>query len=135
MEKSKGWQEFACGWGAAFINITVTYPINKVMFRQVSLLHNQAQCRHNINRKFVSDVARTKDENGCGSIAIRRRLVFVQGNAAAPGAENAERVTNVWHVRTVQTGAALERSFSTYPFVKRNSCYARWYHRGHPRTL
>lgn len=29
------WREFVCGWGAAFINITVTFPINKVMFRQV----------------------------------------------------------------------------------------------------
>jgi len=29
------WEEFFCGWGAAFINITVTFPINKVMFRQV----------------------------------------------------------------------------------------------------
>ncbi|XP_071440558.1 mitochondrial nicotinamide adenine dinucleotide transporter SLC25A51 [Hetaerina americana] len=31
----KDWKEFACGWGAAFINVTVTYPINKVMFRQM----------------------------------------------------------------------------------------------------
>lgn len=30
------WKEFACGWGAAFINITITYPINKIIFRQVS---------------------------------------------------------------------------------------------------
>lgn len=29
------WREFACGWGAAFVNITVTFPINKIMFRQV----------------------------------------------------------------------------------------------------
>jgi hypothetical protein len=29
------WKAFVCGWGAAFINITVTFPINKVMFRQV----------------------------------------------------------------------------------------------------
>lgn len=29
------WKEFACGWGAAFINITVTYPVNKLIFRQV----------------------------------------------------------------------------------------------------
>lgn len=28
-------QEFICGWGAAFINISVTFPLNKVMFRQV----------------------------------------------------------------------------------------------------
>ena len=28
-------REFVCGWGAAFINITVTFPMNKVMFRQV----------------------------------------------------------------------------------------------------
>lgn len=26
--------EFICGWGAAFVNISVTFPINKVMFRQ-----------------------------------------------------------------------------------------------------
>ncbi|KAG7199647.1 hypothetical protein KM043_014240 [Ampulex compressa] len=28
-------QEFLCGWGAAVINVTVTYPINKVIFRQI----------------------------------------------------------------------------------------------------
>lgn len=29
-------REFACGWGAAFVNITLTYPIHKIIFRQVS---------------------------------------------------------------------------------------------------
>ncbi|KAJ8960922.1 hypothetical protein NQ318_020222 [Aromia moschata] len=29
------WREFACGWGAAFVNVTVTYPINKLIFRQM----------------------------------------------------------------------------------------------------
>lgn len=29
------WREFACGWGAAVVNITVTYPLNKVIIRQV----------------------------------------------------------------------------------------------------
>lgn len=29
------WHEFACGWGAAFINISVTYPIYKMIFRQI----------------------------------------------------------------------------------------------------
>ncbi|VEN38068.1 unnamed protein product [Callosobruchus maculatus] len=29
------WREFACGWGAAFINVTVTYPVNKLIFRQM----------------------------------------------------------------------------------------------------
>lgn len=28
-------QEFVCGWGASFINIAVTYPVYKIMFRQV----------------------------------------------------------------------------------------------------
>lgn len=32
---SLDWREFACGWGAAFINITVTYPIYKMIFRQM----------------------------------------------------------------------------------------------------
>lgn len=27
--------EFICGWGAAVINVTVTFPINKIIFRQV----------------------------------------------------------------------------------------------------
>lgn len=31
------WKEFACGWSAAFINITITYPINKLIFRQVRM--------------------------------------------------------------------------------------------------
>ncbi|CAH0557738.1 unnamed protein product [Brassicogethes aeneus] len=29
------WREFACGWGAAFINVTITYPVNKIIFRQM----------------------------------------------------------------------------------------------------
>lgn len=29
------WQEFVCGWGAAFVNVTVTYPISKLIFRQM----------------------------------------------------------------------------------------------------
>lgn len=33
---SDSFREFTCGWGASFINIAVTYPIYKVMFRQVS---------------------------------------------------------------------------------------------------
>ncbi|KAL1500920.1 hypothetical protein ABEB36_006339 [Hypothenemus hampei] len=29
------WQEFVCGWTAAVINVSVTYPINKLIFRQM----------------------------------------------------------------------------------------------------
>ncbi|XP_014300501.1 mitochondrial nicotinamide adenine dinucleotide transporter SLC25A51 [Microplitis demolitor] len=28
-------KEFICGWGAAVINVGVTYPINKIIFRQI----------------------------------------------------------------------------------------------------
>lgn len=28
-------REFVCGWGAAFINVVITFPINKLMFRQM----------------------------------------------------------------------------------------------------
>ncbi|CAG0886433.1 unnamed protein product [Darwinula stevensoni] len=38
-------REFFCGWGAAFINITVTFPLNKVMFRQ---------CEHYIGMRGLS---------------------------------------------------------------------------------
>ena len=30
--------ELICGWGSAVINITVTYPINKIIFRQASYM-------------------------------------------------------------------------------------------------
>lgn len=31
-------REFLCGWGAAVINVAVTYPINKIIFRQVTVI-------------------------------------------------------------------------------------------------
>lgn len=31
-------KQFICGWSSAFINICITYPINKVIFRQVCKL-------------------------------------------------------------------------------------------------
>ncbi|CAL1682029.1 unnamed protein product [Lasius platythorax] len=33
--KNDDLKEFICGWGAAVINVTVTFPINKVIFRQI----------------------------------------------------------------------------------------------------
>ncbi|XP_022193593.2 mitochondrial nicotinamide adenine dinucleotide transporter SLC25A51 [Nilaparvata lugens] len=38
LKNSDGIKEFACGWGAALINIGITFPINKIIFRQ--MLHN-----------------------------------------------------------------------------------------------
>lgn len=29
------WREFLCGLSSAFVNITITYPINKIIFRQI----------------------------------------------------------------------------------------------------
>lgn len=34
MDHSPDWVEFACGGGAAFINIMITFPLHKVIFRQ-----------------------------------------------------------------------------------------------------
>lgn len=31
----KSSNDFLCGWGAAFVNVIITYPVNKVMFRQM----------------------------------------------------------------------------------------------------
>lgn len=35
LDDKKDYREFFCGYGAAFINICITFPINKVMFRQM----------------------------------------------------------------------------------------------------
>lgn len=34
------WKEFICGGGAAFCNIMISYPLNKLIFRQVKSWHN-----------------------------------------------------------------------------------------------
>lgn len=31
------WKEFVCGGGSAFCNILISYPLNKVIFRQVRI--------------------------------------------------------------------------------------------------
>ncbi|XP_076621544.1 mitochondrial nicotinamide adenine dinucleotide transporter SLC25A51 [Colletes latitarsis] len=33
--KNNDFKEFVCGWGAAVINVSVTFPINKIIFRQI----------------------------------------------------------------------------------------------------
>ena len=33
-KRTMRYQDYLCGWGAAVINITATFPVNKVMFRQ-----------------------------------------------------------------------------------------------------
>lgn len=35
--QSINWKEFVCGWGAAVMNISITYPMNKIIFRQVNI--------------------------------------------------------------------------------------------------
>ncbi|XP_076238533.1 mitochondrial nicotinamide adenine dinucleotide transporter SLC25A51 [Calliopsis andreniformis] len=32
---SNDFKEFVCGWGAAVINVSITFPINKIIFRQI----------------------------------------------------------------------------------------------------
>lgn len=56
--------EFACGWGASFINICVTYPIHKVMFRQVCLDSLPNRFAFNVSSDLFPDVARRRDEAG-----------------------------------------------------------------------
>lgn len=34
-DTSRHWKEFACGGGSAFCNILISYPLNKLIFRQV----------------------------------------------------------------------------------------------------
>lgn len=34
---SQHWKEFVCGGGSAFCNILISYPLNKLIFRQVTI--------------------------------------------------------------------------------------------------
>lgn len=46
-------REFICGWGAAFINITVTYPVYKVIFRQMLHGVNTSNALHQIKGEGI----------------------------------------------------------------------------------
>lgn len=43
--KNNDFKEFVCGWGAAVINVSITFPINKIIFRQV--------CRKNMINTLI----------------------------------------------------------------------------------
>ncbi|XP_037039384.1 solute carrier family 25 member 51 isoform X1 [Bradysia coprophila] len=46
--------EFICGWGAAFINITVTYPIYKIIFRQMLHGVQASSAFHQLRREGIT---------------------------------------------------------------------------------
>ena len=31
---AREWREYVAGWGSGIVNITLTFPVNKMMFRQ-----------------------------------------------------------------------------------------------------
>ena len=37
------YREFACGCGAAMVNITITFPVNKLIFRQVGVIFSERE--------------------------------------------------------------------------------------------
>lgn len=52
-QSNTNWREFICGWGAGTMNIAVTYPINKVIFRQVCNPYYKTLCLSRINIIFL----------------------------------------------------------------------------------
>ncbi|KAK7049461.1 hypothetical protein SK128_027924 [Halocaridina rubra] len=51
-------REFVCGWGAAFINITVTFPMNKLMFRQMLHGISTSQAVKQLKREGLKNLYR-----------------------------------------------------------------------------
>ncbi|KAK8403331.1 hypothetical protein O3P69_000451 [Scylla paramamosain] len=51
-------REFVCGWGAAFINITVTFPMNKIMFRQMLHGISSASALRQLRREGLKNLYR-----------------------------------------------------------------------------
>lgn len=58
--KDWNWQrpEFVCGWGAALVNISVTFPINKVMFRQQLYGISTARALRQIHKEGLTHIYR-----------------------------------------------------------------------------
>lgn len=91
--------EFACGWGASFINICVTYPIHKVMFRQVRFDSLPERFPFNATSDFFPDVARRRDEAGDSDAPSRRHRISVSRNSAATRTKDDIAVAYVWRLR------------------------------------
>lgn len=47
----KDFREFFCGYGAAFINICITFPINKLIFRQMAYGLNTSSAFQQIKKE------------------------------------------------------------------------------------
>lgn len=108
-------QEFVCGWGASFINISITYPMYKIMFRQVIKCTQsvdkflKGECllkRKNfailrsaeklfLNANSLLDAARRWDEISCPGATTWRFCVSVSRHFAAAGTTNGFIITYV----------------------------------------
>lgn len=96
-------REFVCGWGAAVINVTVTYPINKIIFRQVSIseiVEINNFC--NIKNRFSADLGRSSGWRGGEADFARGREALVPRNLASAMSKDVVSEYNVRSLRGKQ---------------------------------
>ncbi|KAJ8970904.1 hypothetical protein NQ317_009056 [Molorchus minor] len=74
------WREFACGWGAAFVNVTVTYPVNKLIFRQ--MLHG-VKAHHAFQQLKDEEVRRPLTDSGYNHYAAKAIGALASGTTEA----------------------------------------------------
>lgn len=65
-------QEFVCGWGASFINIAITYPMYKIMFRQVNGLRFKEDIFFTKQKKTIFKINRFKIHLMCPNLDASR---------------------------------------------------------------
>lgn len=127
-------REFLCGWGSAFINITMTYPLYKTIFRQVRIFFWFPTS--NICKKKLSfaDASWSQDWNGIRAAATRRHHVSVPRNVPTARAENSFTFLDVRRLRCDQT--TRHRILSRQPVHRKVfGRHHRWHLRGGPHAI
>lgn len=91
-------REFLCGWGSAFVNITMTYPLYKTIFRQVWRFSTLFWFFF-MNFKLFSDASWGEDRNSFQPTQKRRGRLPLSRYVSTTSTENAVTVPDVRSLR------------------------------------
>ena len=130
---AREWREYVAGWGSGIVNITLTFPVNKMMFRQQL---------HGISAWDSAGQLRAEGLVSCPENIIESRKYFVPSgepvprHPAAAAAEERDHGADVWDVRAVPPRAGGGGPRLRHPDPEpRHRRVRSGLHRGAPHTL
>lgn len=134
VEEPHDMREFICGWGAAFVNINMTFPINKVIFRyKLFVTLSLFWFNYNWVKSLQANALWSEDTESCETTETRGFALFVSRDWASSHTENYHSVHYVRDIRSVQADAG--HSFAARDYKKCCCCLHGRFHWSHSHAI